>query len=124
DTKPVLELIADHRENWSLQQAFYRDADIFEIERQLWFPRQWVIMAHISEVPEVGRYIIRNLFDEEVIVVRHGEGPEDIAAYYNVCTHRGSKICTKDGRGRLLVCPYHAWSFRLTGELQTRGDLP
>lgn len=124
DTQATLALIDNHRENWSLQQPFYLDQDIFEMERQLWFPRQWVIVGHISEVPELGRYIIRNLFDEEIIVVRHGEGAEDIAAYYNVCTHRGSRLCTKDGRGRLLVCPYHAWGFRLTGELQTRADLP
>ncbi|MDQ2066596.1 aromatic ring-hydroxylating dioxygenase subunit alpha [Xinfangfangia sp. CPCC 101601] len=122
--RAILDLIEAHQENWSLQQPFYRAPEIFELERQHWFPRQWVIVAHATEMPEVGRYIIRPLFDEEIIIVRHGEGPEDIAAYYNVCTHRGSKLCTKDGKGRLLVCPYHAWSFRLTGELQTRADLP
>ncbi|MBL8584052.1 MAG: aromatic ring-hydroxylating dioxygenase subunit alpha [Rhizobiaceae bacterium] len=120
----VLGLIGDHRANWSLQQEFYLDPAIFALERELWFPRQWVIVAHASEVPEKGRYIVRKLFDEEIIVVRFGDGENDIAAYYNVCTHRGSRICTKDGRGRLLVCPYHAWSFRLTGELQTKQDLP
>ncbi|MEQ1955413.1 aromatic ring-hydroxylating dioxygenase subunit alpha [Mesorhizobium sp. CN2-181] len=124
DRNRVLGLIAAHRKDWSLQQAFYLDPAIFQLERQLWFPRQWVIVAHASEVPEKGRYIVRNLFDEEVIVVRHGDGEGDIAAYYNVCTHRGSRLCIKDGRGRLLVCPYHAWGFRLTGELQTRADLP
>lgn len=120
----IVRLIDSQRPDWSLEQAFYLDPEIFELERQLWFPRQWAIVAHASEVPEKGRYIVRNLFDEEIIVVRFGDGPEDVAAYYNVCTHRGSRLCTKDGRGRLLVCPYHAWSFRLTGELQSRQDLP
>ncbi len=124
DKAAILRLIADHRPQWSLDQAFYQDPAIFRLERELWFPRQWVIVAHASEVPEKGSYIVRQLFDEEVIVVRFGDGAEDIRAYYNVCTHRGSRVCTKDGRGRLLVCPYHAWSFRLTGELQTRHDLP
>lgn len=124
DRARVVRLIDEHRKDWSLQQAFYLDPDIFALERELWFPRQWVIVAHLSEVPEKGSYVIRQLFDEEIIVARHGDGEDDVAAYYNVCTHRGSRLCVKDGRGKLLVCPYHAWSFRLTGELQTRRDLP
>lgn len=124
DHSAILRLMDEHRPDWSLQQAFYQDPAIFALERQLWFPRQWAVVAHASELKEKGQYIVRQLFDEEIIVVRFGEGEEDIAAYYNVCTHRGSRLCTKDGRGRLLVCPYHAWSFRLTGELQTTRDLP
>ena len=120
----VVRLIDEHRKDWSLQQAFYLDPEIFALERELWFPRQWVIVAHVSEVPEKGSHIVRHLFDEEIIVTRFGAGDGEIAAYYNVCTHRGSRLCTKDGRSRLLVCPYHAWSFKLTGELQSRGDLP
>ncbi|WP_189524365.1 MULTISPECIES: aromatic ring-hydroxylating dioxygenase subunit alpha [unclassified Mesorhizobium] len=124
DRAGVVDLVDRHRLGWSLEQAFYIDPAIFELERELWFPRQWTLVAHVSEVPEKGRYIVRQLFDEEIIVVRFGEAEEDVAAYYNVCTHRGSRLCTKDGRGRLLVCPYHAWSYRLTGELQTRQDVP
>ncbi|MET2829150.1 aromatic ring-hydroxylating oxygenase subunit alpha [Mesorhizobium shangrilense] len=124
DRAGIVGLIDRHRPDWSLEQPFYVDPAIFALERELWFPRQWSLVAHASEVPEKGRYIVRQLFDEEIIVVRFGDGEDDIAAYYNVCTHRGSRLCTKDGRGRLLVCPYHAWSFRLTGELQSRQDLP
>lgn len=124
DRGDILRLIDGHRREWSLEQAFYLDPAIFALERQLWFPRQWVIAAHASELRDKGQYIVRQLFDEEIIIVRFGDGEEDIAAYYNVCTHRGSRLCTKDGRGRLLVCPYHAWSFRMTGELQTTRDLP
>ncbi|TIX95590.1 MAG: hypothetical protein E5V17_03870, partial [Mesorhizobium sp.] len=101
DRSAVVNLIDHHRPNWSLEQAFYVDPAIFELERELWFPRQWSLVAHTSEVPERGRYIVRQLFDEEIIVVRFGDGEEDIAAYYNVCTHRGSRLCAKDGRSRL-----------------------
>ncbi|MFA6153890.1 SRPBCC family protein [Mesorhizobium sp.] len=124
DKNQLVGLIDRHRPGWSLEQPFYADPAIFAIERDLWFPRQWSLVAHASEVPEKGRYIVRQLFDEEIIVVRFGDGEEDIAAYYNVCTHRGSRLCVKDGRSNLLVCPYHAWSFRLTGELQSRQDIP
>ncbi|TIP08018.1 aromatic ring-hydroxylating dioxygenase subunit alpha [Mesorhizobium sp.] len=124
DRAALVDLIDRHRPGWSLEQAFYVDPAIFEFERELWFPRQWSLVAHASEVAEKGRYIVRQLFGEEIIVVRFGDAEEEVAAYYNVCTHRGSRLCTKDGRGRLLVCPYHAWSYRLTGELQTRQEVP
>ncbi|RWE22863.1 MAG: aromatic ring-hydroxylating dioxygenase subunit alpha [Mesorhizobium sp.] len=120
----VVELIDQYRLGWSLDQAFYNDPAIFELERRLWFPRQWSVIAHASEVDEKGRYIIRHLYGEEIVVVRFGDAADDIAAYYNVCTHRGSRLCTKDGKGRLLVCPYHAWSFKLTGELQSKQEVP
>ena len=54
DRARVVRLIDEHRKDWSLQQAFYLDPDIFALERELWFPRQWVIVAHLSEVPEKG----------------------------------------------------------------------
>lgn len=112
------------RPGWSLEQSFYRDPAVFAAERALWFTRQWVAVGHASEVPRVGDRIVRKLFDEEIIVVRHGEGPDDIRAFFNVCTHRGSRLCQGDGSGRMIVCPYHAWAFRPTGELQSRRDLP
>src|SRR5262245_19786055 len=114
--------ISRQRAGWSLDQAFYVDPAIFALERELWFSRQWMVIGHASEIPARGSYMLRHLFDEEIIVVRAGE--DDIRAYYNVCTHRGSRLCKADGRAPLLVCPYHAWSFQLTGELRTRQDLP
>jgi len=110
------------RPGWSLEQPLYTDPAIFELERQVWFPRQWMLMAHVAELPRKGAHIVRPLFDEDVLIVRAGD--DDFRAFFNVCTHRGSRICKSDGHAKLLVCPYHAWSFRLTGELQSRGEVP
>lgn len=120
----MLALLARQRPGWSLEQYFYRDAEVFEAERRLWFARQWMTVGHACEVPKVGDRIVRKLFDEEILVVRHGEGADGIRAFFNVCTHRGSRLCQADGSGRLIVCPYHAWAFRPTGELHSRRDLP
>jgi Rieske 2Fe-2S family protein len=110
------------RAGWSLEQSLYTDPAIFDLERDVWFPRQWMLMGHVSELPRQGAYLLRSLFDEEVIIVRAGEN--DVRAFFNVCTHRGSRICKSDGQTRLFSCPYHAWSFRLTGELQSRHEVP
>ncbi|MGC4250231.1 MAG: aromatic ring-hydroxylating dioxygenase subunit alpha [Sphingobium sp.] len=118
----ITELLAAQRAGWSLDRAFYRDADIYELEEKLLFPRQWTVVGHVSELPQRGSYIQRSLFGQEIVVVNAGD--EGYRAFHNVCTHRGSRICKEDGRSPLLVCPYHAWSFKLTGALQTTKDLP
>lgn len=118
----LIDLVGRQRPGWSLEQAFYLDPSIYEFEQSHWLPRQWSLMGHISEIPLKGDRIVRSLFGEEIIIVR--AGPDDIRAFYNVCTHRGSRICKEDGRAPLLTCPYHAWSFHLTGELRSTKDLP
>jgi phenylpropionate dioxygenase-like ring-hydroxylating dioxygenase large terminal subunit len=122
DDTAFLTLLERQRPGWTLEQPFYLDEDIFAFERNNWMSRQWMLMAHIAELPTKGSHIVRDLFDESIVIVRAGD--EDVRAYFNVCTHRGSRLCKTDGRAPLLVCPYHAWSFKLTGELQSRADIP
>jgi phenylpropionate dioxygenase-like ring-hydroxylating dioxygenase large terminal subunit len=43
----------------------------------------------------------------------------EVQVYYNLCRHRGARLVAEPcsaKRGR-IVCPYHAWSFDLAGEL-------
>ncbi|MCA1736754.1 MAG: Rieske 2Fe-2S domain-containing protein, partial [Actinobacteria bacterium] len=57
-------------------------------------------------------------------------GRGDLAAYYNVCRHRGSVLSAEPGkpsqaeigptgtfRGS-IQCPYHNWPYSFTGELR------
>jgi phenylpropionate dioxygenase-like ring-hydroxylating dioxygenase large terminal subunit len=39
--------------------------------------------------------------------------------FYNRCAHKGTKLYTKPcgEAGRMLRCPYHAWTYRLDGSL-------
>ncbi|WP_168371733.1 aromatic ring-hydroxylating oxygenase subunit alpha [Sphingomonas sp. Leaf357] len=122
DLATLTSLLARQRPDWSLEQPFYIDPDIYAFEENEWIARQWTVVGHISEVPAKGSYIVRELYGQSIIVVRASD--TDVHAYYNVCTHRGSRLCKTDGRAPFLVCPYHAWSFRLTGELQSRQDVP
>eukprot|EP00427_Karlodinium_veneficum_P040024 CAMPEP_0169299768 /NCGR_PEP_ID=MMETSP1016-20121227/67263_1 /TAXON_ID=342587 /ORGANISM="Karlodinium micrum, Strain CCMP2283" /LENGTH=435 /DNA_ID=CAMNT_0009392075 /DNA_START=54 /DNA_END=1361 /DNA_ORIENTATION=+ len=41
-------------------------------------------------------------------------------AFYNVCRHRGARICqTSQKACKQLVCPYHWWAYRLDGSLKS-----
>ena len=64
-----------------------------------------------------------NIGGESIIILR--SGAEEVRAFYNVCRHRGSRIClAPQGHKKVLVCPYHAWSYRLDGSLKAARLMP
>jgi phenylpropionate dioxygenase-like ring-hydroxylating dioxygenase large terminal subunit len=121
-SKELSELIARQRPGWSLEQPFYTSQEIFDAERRGWLADQWFVIAHTSEIAQPNSYIVRELLGESIVITRDAKG--ELHGFYNVCRHRGSRICDKDGKGSSLLCPYHAWSFQLDGSLRTAPALP
>jgi choline monooxygenase len=54
--------------------------------------------------------------DVPLVVVRDREG--ELAAFVNVCRHRGAEVVSGEGRCTTLQCHYHAWTYGLDGELR------
>lgn len=107
------------RPTWSstLPRGFYGDdPSLFEAEaRRIWY-RQWLYLAHTSEIPSVGDYVVRNVLGESVLLVRTSD--TDFTAVMNVCRHRGSRIVDDTcGHARRFTCPYHQWTYGLDGRL-------
>src|SRR5262249_32809044 len=53
-----------------------------------------------------------------VLLARGRDG--ELRAFLNVCRHRGARLLVEQGtvcRKQSLVCPYHAWTYRLDGTL-------
>jgi phenylpropionate dioxygenase-like ring-hydroxylating dioxygenase large terminal subunit len=119
---PLAQLLARQRPGWSLEQPFYISPEIYEFERAGWLAEQWYVLGHTSEVPEPGSYIVRELLGESLLIVRDSQLA--LRAFYNVCRHRGSRICDADGHANTFSCPYHAWSYRLDGSLRAAPSLP
>jgi Rieske 2Fe-2S family protein len=81
------------------------------------FMSDWYCAGHASRIPNPGEYFLLNVFNESLIVVRDKQG--GIRAFYNVCRHRGTRIC-EEGEGRFsgsIQCSYHAWTYGLDGRL-------
>src|SRR4051812_28764438 len=94
----------------------YSDAEIFELERRRVFGRAWMFLAHESEIPEPGDYVVRRIVDDSFIVVRDEGGR--IRVLFNMCVHRGMQVCRSElGNASHFRCPYHAWTYKNTGEL-------
>ncbi|MFC3051929.1 aromatic ring-hydroxylating oxygenase subunit alpha [Kordiimonas pumila] len=122
DRRTLADLIREYRPGYSLEQRFYKDPEIYKAEIKSIFLKHWMLAGHVSQIPEAGDFFLFEFDVESVIVVRTKEGA--VKAHLNVCRHRGSRICLeKEGRSKLLTCPYHAWSYDLNGKLMTARQM-
>ena len=116
-------LMNGYRDGYSLEQPFYLDQGVFEADFERIVEPMWLFVDHVSRIPNTGDYFLYEIGGESIIVVRGRD--ENIRAFYNVCRHRGSRICSeKQGNAKLLMCPYHAWSFDLDGTLKAARTMP
>ncbi|MCY1282679.1 Carnitine monooxygenase oxygenase subunit [compost metagenome] len=107
---------ANADEAYTIPASYYTRPEIFEFEQEKIFANSWVCVGHRSEVAENNAYITREYIGESIIVVRGRDG--ELRAFYNVCPHRGHQLLQGDGKAKnVITCPYHAWTFKLDGEL-------
>lgn len=95
----------------------YTDPTRFELERQHVLNAGWLLAGRSEELTEPGSWITYEGHGEIVLVTRQRNGT--VAAFHNVCQHRGSAIVT-ERRGcsaRRFTCPYHGWVYDTTGVL-------
>jgi len=94
----------------------YNDRELFDLEKERLFSRAWLFVAHESEIPQDGDYVVRRVLNDSFIVARDSSG--DIRAMFNMCLHRGMQVCRAEmGNASNFRCPYHGWSYRNDGRL-------
>ena len=121
-TANIKELAHARIPGYSLDQRFYTDRHIFDRDMNAIFNQQWLLVDHVSRIPDPGDYFLFEIGSESIIVIR--EDDETVNAFYNVCRHRGSKVCLEaQGNKRFLTCPYHAWAYNLDGSLKAARSM-
>lgn len=105
----------------SLEARYYTDPEIFRLERSGLFARTWQFAGHVSQVARPGDYFAFEIGGENLFCLRDRSGA--IRAYYNVCQHRAHELVSGAGNAKLIVCPYHAWTYELTGQLRSGPNL-
>lgn len=94
----------------------YNDKELFELEKQRLFSRAWLFVAHESEIPADGDYVVRRVLDDSFIITRGADGR--VRALFNMCLHRGMQVCRAEiGNASNFRCPYHGWTYRNDGRL-------
>ena len=96
----------------------YHAPEVFELEREKIFFREWFYAGRADHAPEPGDFLTVDVVGESVLVVRGKD--TKLRGFYNVCRHRGSRICDPETRGHAkgaIKCPYHAWTYSYDGKL-------
>jgi Rieske 2Fe-2S family protein len=93
----------------------YTSPEVFAREKERMFMKDWLCVAREEEIARPGDYMTFRVMDEPVVIVRDGRG--SIHALANVCVHRGVEVAVGHGNAREFKCPYHAWTYDLTGQL-------
>jgi len=87
---------------------------------RLW-PRAWLFACLERDLGEAGDYRTCDIGHESILVTRTETG--DLAAFFNVCQHRGARVMTNDqGWVKNFVCPYHGWTYGYDGHLDHVPD--
>lgn len=112
----------------SLPSSAYREPQAFARDKRTIFAREWFCAAREEDLPAPGSHVTLTIAGESVLLVRDRAGV--LHAHYNICRHRGARLCDAAadakwgvnldanvvGR-RLIRCPYHGWSYGLDGKL-------
>jgi phenylpropionate dioxygenase-like ring-hydroxylating dioxygenase large terminal subunit len=101
----------------------YTNEDFFRFEQRAVMNREWLYLAHVSQVSEPGEVLARQVMGEPVLLVR--DTSDDIRVLSAVCQHRGHPLLAGLGapdtttavKLNSMVCPYHAWTYALDGRL-------
>ena len=102
----------------------YTSPDVLAEEHRRILSTEWICVGRTADVPNRGDYVTAEipsarsgqLGDHRSIIVVRGDDGE-VSAFDNLCVHRGSPLLHGCGNEARITCPYHAWVYRLDGQL-------
>ena len=107
----------------TLAGHYYTDPEVFWLEQEKIFEAMWFCVVRSSDLDKPGAFKTVQVGRESVLVTRSRKG--DINAFFNICRHRGARLCTEESGEvrRAFQCPYHAWTYDLDGQLVAAPNL-
>ena len=130
------------REGTTIPAEYYLEEKHYLNDERFVAENFWLMADHESRIPKRGDYFLFQLGrGDSLIVLRDQAGA--VKAFHNVCRHRGSRLAIHDellpsearpdgkpadaklsvvqlgphGNTPVFRCPYHAWTYDLTGKL-------
>jgi phenylpropionate dioxygenase-like ring-hydroxylating dioxygenase large terminal subunit len=106
------------RAGGTLPASWYTEEAVLRREMRAIFSRYWQYACRLDEVAHPGDYRACRAGNVPVVVLRNQN--DELAAFVNVCRHRGAEIVLDGSRGNrhTLQCHYHGWTWGLDGRLR------
>jgi phenylpropionate dioxygenase-like ring-hydroxylating dioxygenase large terminal subunit len=98
---------------WRNDTSVYVCPHHFAREQQVLFRQYPILMGFASNWDKPGDFGTDDHAGVPILIVRGRDGV--LRALMNVCRHRGAKVAQGCGQARAFRCPYHAWTYDLTG---------
>jgi choline monooxygenase len=112
--KPLLE--AD-----TMPAFTYTSPEFYQREVERIWRKTWNFIGSADQIRNNGDYFTLNFAGVPTIVLRDHDGK--IRAFANTCRHRGSELLEGKGNCKLIVCPYHSWTYDLNGNLRGTPEM-
>ncbi|MEM7093625.1 MAG: ring-hydroxylating oxygenase subunit alpha [Actinomycetota bacterium] len=100
----------------SLHADAYTEQRWFDVDESAIVRRSWQWICHREKLREPGDFVTETVGGMPIVAIRGQD--DELRAFYNVCKHRAHELVQGEGRIKNLVCPYHAWSYGLDGQLK------
>lgn len=124
EIKTLMDLVA--RKTTSLADSVmeidvgeYTNPGQFQREKTELFRNYPQFVGPSCVVPGAGDYFAFDDTGVPILIVRQNDG--SLKAFVNICSHRGAPLNECDHgqakNGRLFACPYHGWTYDLSGKL-------
>ncbi|MGE4251392.1 MAG: SRPBCC family protein [Parvibaculaceae bacterium] len=106
---------ADPCRSLSLSAEAYTDPRWHQVDLEEIVGKSWQWVCHVEKLREPGSFVSIEIAGKPIAIVRDREGT--LRAFYNVCKHRAHRLLTGEGKTTKIMCPYHAWTYKLDGQL-------
>lgn len=100
---------------FTMPGSFYTSNALLELECEQLFRKKWICLGREEEIPSIGDYLATELVGEPIVLIRTNQNK--LKALSNVCRHRGMPLVEGQGSLKAFTCPYHAWTYDISGRL-------
>ena len=102
---------------FGLPAKSYVDEDFWKKECETVLTNGWLFVGFAHELQKPGDANPLFIANKPILLLRNNNN--EIKAFHNVCSHRCLKLVNeKKNVGKIIRCPYHSWSYDLTGKLK------
>ena len=99
----------------SLRAEAYTERRWYDADLAVIIGKSWQWICHAEKLRAPGSYVATRIAGNPILIVRGKD--QALRGFYNVCKHRAMQLYEGEGKTGKIMCPYHAWTYDLSGQL-------